>query len=248
MSYEESAQYYDSFDTKGNSAFYVDIASRSEGKVLELGAGTGRVLFEIAALGREVVGIDNSPAMLREAKRKRREDHADICARCRFVLADMLSFDLGERFAFVYAASAAVQTPSADDLRGIFRNAADHLEPGGVFAFDVAAPRTMRRTEAFGPERAELPGGRVVIRFIAQTYRPSTDTVSFDILYKEHIPGRTSTVTVNETGQAAVITPEAIEEAIEYAGLRINEMYGDFDRTPYTGKSPYIVVLAGHGE
>jgi len=244
MSYEESAQYYDSFDTKGNLPFYLDLAKRTTGKVLELGVGTGRVLFEIARLGREVVGIDNSVAMLREAKRKRREDYPDVCGKCRLVLADMLSLDLGERFGLVYSASAGVQTASADDLRGIFRNAAEHLGDSGMFAFDLASPRSLRETRAFGPERQELPGGRVVIRFIAQTYRPSTDTVSYDILYKEHIPGRTSTVTVNETGEAAIVTTEVIEDALSYAGLRADDLFGDFVRTPYTEESRHIVVVA----
>ena len=245
MSYEESAQYYDSFDTKGNLPFYLDLAGRTDGKVLELGVGTGRVLFEMARLGREVVGIDNSVAMLREAKRKRREDYPEVCGKCRLVLADMLSFDLGERFGLVYSASAGVQSASADDLRGTFRSAASHLEEGGVFAFDVASPHSMRQTKAFGPDRQEQPGGRVVIRFIAQTWRPSTDTVSYDILFKEHIPGRTSTVTVKETSETAVITVEAIEDALDYAGLKANEMYGDFKGSPYTEESKYIVVVAG---
>ena len=245
MSYEESAQYYDSFDTKGNLPFYLDLAARTEGKVLELGVGTGRVLFEVARLGREVVGIDNSVAMLREAKRKRREDYPEVCGKCRLVLSDMLSFDLGEKFGLVYSASAGVQSASVDDLRGTFRSVAVHLAEGGVFAFDVASPSSLRQTKAYGPERRELPGGRVIIRFIAQTYRPSTDTVSYDILYKEHIPGRTSIVTVNETAETAVVTPEAIEEALAYANLRLNGMYGDFDRGPYTEESRSIVVVAG---
>jgi len=245
MSYEESAEYYDSFDTKCNSEFYLDLARRTRGKVLELGVGTGRVLFEIASLGRDVVGVDNSVAMLREAKRKRREVYPDVCGRCRLVLADMLSLDLGETFGLVYSASAGVQTGSVDELRGIFRVAADHLDDDGIFAFDVASPRAMRETRAFGPERQELPGGRVVIRFIAQTYRQSTDTVSYDILYKEHIPGRTSTMTVKEGGEAAVITVEAIEDALDYAGLRMQELYGDFERGQYTEESRNIVVTAG---
>jgi SAM-dependent methyltransferase len=214
--------------------------------VLELGVGTGRVLFEIARLGREVVGIDNSVAMLREAKRKRREDYPDVCARCRFVLADMLSFDLGERFGFVYSASASVQTASADDLRGIVRSAADHLEEDGVLAFDVSSPHATRQTRVFGPERQELSGGRVVIRFIAQTYRPSTDTASYDILYKEHIPGRTSTVTVKEGGEVAVITVDAIEDALSYARLKLVNLYGDFKGGSYEEDSKHIVVVAGH--
>ena len=73
MSYEKSAQFYDPFASSENVGFYVNLARETGGGVLELGVGTGRVLFEVAKLGRDVVGIDTSVAMLREAKRKRRE-------------------------------------------------------------------------------------------------------------------------------------------------------------------------------
>lgn len=246
MSYEKSAQFYDSFDSKGNLQFYLDLAGRTDGKVLELGVGTGRVLLEIAATGRDVVGIDNSVAMLREAKRKRRELYHDVSGRCRLLLAEMLSLDLGERFKLVYSASGGVQSGSVDDLRGIFHSAARHLAADGIFAFDVASPSSMRQTVSCPPERQELRGGRVVIRFVAQTYDESTDSVSYDILFKEHIPGRTSTVTVIESDVGAVVTPEAIDEALDYAKLEVREMYGDFDGTPYRDQSKHIVVVAGH--
>lgn len=246
MSYDNSAEFYDSFDSKGNTDFYLDLAARTTGKVLELGVGTGRVLLEIANTSRDVVGIDSSVAMLREAKRKRRELYHDVSGRCRLLLADMLSFDLEETFGLVYSASGAVQSGTVDDLRGIFHNAARHLAGDGVFAFDVASPASLRQTKVFGPERRELAGGRVVIRFIAQTYDEATDTVSYDLLFKEHIPGRTSVVTIKESDSGAVVTIEAIKEALDYARLEVRHLYGDFNLTPYSDGSHNIVVVAGH--
>ncbi len=246
MSYEKSAQFYDGFSSTSNIGFYLDLADETEGDVLEIGVGTGRVLFEIAKLGRDVVGIDNSVAMVREAKRKRREIYPEISGRCRLLLADMLSFDLGTTFGLVYAASSAVQGPSADDLRGIFRRAADHLADGGLFAFDVAAPTAMRRTTTFPPERRELPGGRVVIRFVAQTYDEETDTTSFNLLFKEFAPGRTTSVTITEEGDGAVVTLPMIEDALAYAGLEARSIYGDFGKSPLTDESEWIVVVAEH--
>jgi SAM-dependent methyltransferase len=246
MSYEKSAQFYDYFSSTDNLGFYLDLARETEGDVLELGVGTGRVLFEIAKLGRDVVGIDTSVAMLREAKRKRRELYPEISGRCRLLLADMLSFDLGTTFGLIYAASSSVQGPSADDLRGIFRRAADHLADGGVFAFDVASPAAMRKTTVFPPERRELPGGRVVFRFVAQTYNEETDTTSFDLLFKEFVPGRTTSVTITEQGDGAVVTLPMLEDALSYARLEARSVYGDFRKGPHHGDSKWIVVVAGH--
>jgi hypothetical protein len=121
-----------------------------------------------------------------------------------------------------------------------------HLGEDGIFAFDVASPLSMRQTRAFPPERRDLPGGRVVIRFVAQTYDEATDTASYDLTFKEHIPGRTSTVTVTESGEGAVVTPEAIRDALDYARLEIRQMHGDFEGNPYNEQSKHIVVVAGH--
>jgi SAM-dependent methyltransferase len=245
MSYEKSAQFYDDFSSTENLDFYVNLAKETTGGVLELGVGTGRVLFEVAKLGRDVVGIDNSVAMLREARRKQRDLSPEIGKRCRLLLADMLSFDLGTSFGLIYSASSAVQGPRASDLKETFRRAADHLADGGLLAFDVSAPAAMRRTVAFPPERRELAGGRVVIRFVAQTYDEETDTTSFDLLFKESIPGRTTSVTVTERGDGAVITLPMIEDALAYAGLTATSVYGDFEGSPLTAESKWIVIVAG---
>ena len=38
--------------------------------VLEIGIGTGKLLAELAGRGEKVIGVDHSPAMLEEARRR----------------------------------------------------------------------------------------------------------------------------------------------------------------------------------
>jgi SAM-dependent methyltransferase len=244
VSYAKSAQFYDYFDTKGNAGFYVQLARETEGNILELGVGTGRVLFELAKLKRDCVGIDNSPEMLQEAKRKRRNDYPELSGRARFIIADMLTLDLGEKFGFVCAPSGGIQGESADDIRGIFRRTSQHLQPAGIFAFDIMSPCALKQTKVYSPERQELPGGRIVVRFIAQTYNPGDEAASIDLLFKEHIPGRTRYDTYKESATAAIITLPMVREALEYAGLDFEKVYGDFDRGDFTEESPRMIVVA----
>ncbi len=244
MTYAKSAQFYDYFDTKGNAGFYVELARETEGDILELGVGTGRVLFELAKLKRDCVGIDNSPEMLREAKRKRRNDFPELSGRTRFILGDMLTLELGEEFGFVCAPSGGVQGESADDIRGIFRRASEHLLPDGVFAFDVMSPCALKQTKVYCPERQELPGGRIVVRFIAQTYNAGDEAASIDLLFKEHIPGRTRYDTYKEGATAAIITLPMVREALEYAGLDFEKVYGDFDGAEFTDQSARMIAVA----
>ena len=92
----------------------------------------------------------------------------------------------------------------------------------------------------------ELPGGRVVIRFVAQTDNEETDTTSFNLLFKEFVPGSTTSVTVTEEGDGAVVTLPMIEDALAYAGLEARSIYGDFAKSPLTDESEWIVVVAEH--
>ena len=49
-------------------AFYVGLARRANGPLVELAVGNGRVAIPVAqATGRRVLGIDTSPAMLEQA-------------------------------------------------------------------------------------------------------------------------------------------------------------------------------------
>ena len=70
-SFYRNARLYDLMFPAGPQVrFYVEEARRARGRVLELACGTGRVLLPIAAEGLECVGLDLSPEMLAEARRK----------------------------------------------------------------------------------------------------------------------------------------------------------------------------------
>ena len=69
------AEYYDfvpAYAGRPDVGFYVAFARNSEGKTLELGCGTGRVLIPTAAAGCEIVGLDASRTMLAKCRQKLR--------------------------------------------------------------------------------------------------------------------------------------------------------------------------------
>ena len=68
---EEFAESYDRWaaDMTEDVPFYVELAKEADGPVVELAVGTGRVAIPVAqAIGRKVIGIDSSPAMLAQAR------------------------------------------------------------------------------------------------------------------------------------------------------------------------------------
>ena len=102
--------------------------------VADLGCGSGGICVELARLGYDMVGIDRSPAMLALAQEKARAAGVDAL----FLLQDMRSFELfGTVGAIVSTIDAMNYVTTLADLRRVFSLAANYLDPGGVFIFDV---------------------------------------------------------------------------------------------------------------
>src|SRR6185436_1252983 len=79
--------------------FWIDVARKADGHVLELGCGTGRITEPLAKAGVAVVGVDRSAAMLARARHRVPSVRADIRA---------LPFS-GHRFAMVLAPYGILQ-------------------------------------------------------------------------------------------------------------------------------------------
>ncbi|HZH04460.1 MAG TPA: class I SAM-dependent methyltransferase, partial [Myxococcaceae bacterium] len=58
--------------------FYIQVAARSEGPVLVLGCGTGRLAWELAQRGRRVVAVEPSESLLRAAESRRGTEPASV--------------------------------------------------------------------------------------------------------------------------------------------------------------------------
>jgi SAM-dependent methyltransferase len=117
--------------------FYLALAQRGAGTVLELGCGSGQLIVPIAAKCRTAVGLDSSPEMLAAARRRA----AAAGARVEFVEADMRDFALGQQFSLIFIArNSLLHLSEQDDFAALFGAVRRHLTPDGVFAFDIFLP------------------------------------------------------------------------------------------------------------
>jgi len=110
-----------------------------EGKIasiLDLGCGTGNHALPLARRGFEVIGVDRSEFMLEQARSKAASSgptfHAD------FYQADIRNVDVRRRFdaALMMFAVLGYQLANEDVIAAL-RVARRHLDPGGLFLFDV---------------------------------------------------------------------------------------------------------------
>ncbi len=119
--------------------YYSALARRTEGPVLELACGTGRLTAPL-----EAVGVDNDPVMLGSARRRGAR---------RVVCADMRRFALAGRFALVAIPYNSLQLlVDDDDLVSCLRGAAAHLRAGGALALEVTDFQAGAVTTSAGPE------------------------------------------------------------------------------------------------
>jgi SAM-dependent methyltransferase len=232
--------------------FYVAEALRADGAVLELGCGTGRVLLPIARAGATVVGLDGSHEMLARCRAKLLAESDATRARVALHHGDARSFELATTFAIVIAPFRMLQhLVSIEDQLHCLEAVRRHLAPGGHFVFDVFNPHFGLMTADRSAEQEETPeqslgDGRVLRR----TYRVPRirwlDQVSETelIYYVAERPGEPAQRYVHGFDMRWYLRAELIH-LLARSGFRVHEIFGDFDRSPLTDRSPELILCAG---
>jgi SAM-dependent methyltransferase len=225
-----------------DAAFYRELAHAADGAVLELGCGTGRALLPIAGDGLPCTGLDASDEMLGALRAKRPPPNL------RLVCAPMQRFDLGgERFALIFSAFRAFQhLDTVEAQLACLSCVRRHLEPGGLFAFDVFHPGLARIAQLEEPEFEELRfphEGDEVVRYTSITRDVGRQVQRVRFRFERRRGGQ---VVGNELAEFAMrwFYRFEIEHLIARAGFELAALYGDFDRSPFTGASPSIIALA----
>jgi SAM-dependent methyltransferase len=110
-------------------------------RVLDVGCGVGRWSRLLAARGAEVTGVDLSPTMIGEASR--RAAAAGLTERCRFLVQDSSSLDLGAKFDLVLGVTMLQHILDPHALRAAVERIACHVTPTGRIVLLEAAPTSV---------------------------------------------------------------------------------------------------------
>ncbi len=249
--YDAIAELYDGYP--GNYLedilFYAEEAKRAGSPVLEIGVGTGRLAFCLAAVGLDVIGIDSSPAMLRVLERKRAAVGGQP-GRVTVVAADMRRFAFRRRFPLaIVAFRTFLYLLSRADQRKALRAIRRHLAPGGRLVMSFFVPPkdllALGRTEAHEMARFPAPdgSGEVVALDRAEAI-PSKKRLVSRITYewRDGLEG-----TARRLGHTMVMRymyPEEVPPLLESCGYHVVAGYGGFDRGPLTEHSREQIWVA----
>jgi trans-aconitate 2-methyltransferase len=109
------------------------LAPQSGERILDVGCGTGQLTAEIARAGADVTGIDNSPAMIAQARHN--------FPILRFEVHDVCSLPDREEFDAVFSNAALHWVERADDAAAAMARA---LKPGGRLVVEFGGRGNIR--------------------------------------------------------------------------------------------------------
>ena len=257
--YEDTEGLADLYDLVYESArrrdmeFFIDYSRKAAARTLELGCGTGRVLIPTAAAGCDITGLDLSPFMLRRCREKLSRQSEEVQHRVRLVEGNMTDFHAGETYALVTTPFRPFQhLISVEEQAACLRCANRHLVSGGLLILDLFHPLPARLVPYPGHEREvedtpekELPDGRRLRRTSRVTgfHRHEQYNDIELIYYVTHPDGRRERLV--QAFPFRYFFRYEVEHLLELCGFRVVDLFGNFDRSPFSSDSPEMIFIAG---
>ncbi len=222
--------------------FWLSLAGREAGPIVEWGAGTGRLAVPLVAAGHDVTAVELSREMAERGREKGRS--------VEWIAGDMRSVDPGRDFGLALCAfNSFLCLTSPDDALAFLRNAHKHLVPGGLLGLEVSAfsPEELVDPPG-GPDlhydfTRELKDGRLD-RFSISTYDASSQLMHMRLFYERYdATGALESKRAHDL-TIRVASRDELDLMLLTTGFEVETIYGGFEGEPFTSTSDHLVVLA----
>jgi len=204
-------------------------------RILDLACGAGRHAIELAKRGYEVVGVDLSEALLKEARAAARRERAKVA----FVRGDMRLLPYVREFDAVinmFTSFGYFETV-AEDLK-VLRRVARALKPRGKFLME-------RFNREVLPYELPAQGWRLLDGHSVVLEEDSFDLLRGRFETRQIVIDRKGTREYR--GSVRAYTLAELKEMFDAAGLYIHRVLGGLDLSPYTARSRRLVLYAVKG-
>lgn len=223
--------------------FWLSLAEKYCGPVLELGCGTGRVLIPLIEAGFRLVGLDHDLDMLRYLSR---EAGNQAGLQPQVVAGDMCAFHLGMQFQLILLPCNTYSTLDMHLRKACLGCVDRHLRQNGIFAVSIPNPELLANLPARSAAEMEDEflhpvSGYPVQVSSAWVRKKGSFTVIW--LYNHLLPdGEIEHLEVKTTHR--IMSLDACLGEFRETGLDVMDVYGDYDFSPYTDDSPSLIILA----
>ncbi len=223
--------------------FWLALAGRENGPVVEWGAGTGRIAVPLATAGHDITAVDLSEAMV-ERGRKKEED-------IRWAVGDMRTAQLDRRYGLAvcgFNSFLCLLTP--EDVLAFLRNAREHLEPGGLLGLEVSAFSAEELAEEPGGPSLrhdlsrDLPDGGRLDRFSLSRYDATTRLMEMRLFYELYDASGAQKSSRAHDLAIRITDRDELLPLLRLAGFGVEAVYGGFDAESFTPEGDHLIVLA----
>ncbi len=244
--FEDPDYYAVSYASRKEDVAYYTRVAKKHARVLEYGIGNGRIAFPIARGGAEVVGIDQSRAMLGDLRARLKRQPPDLQARITARAGDMRRVKLGPRFGtfplVICPFNTVLHLYTRPHVEQWFARVREHIAPRGELVLDISMPiledladdpGTSYAMPAFRHPSAGVVKYREIfdydrvrqILFVSMCFdpkSPSHEPFTVPLAHRQYFP-------------------REFEALLHYNGFEATAVHGDFDGGPLTQKSDVMI-------
>lgn len=262
--YSRLADLYDAYCVYDQDLpFYVGLAQKARGPILELMAGTGRISLPLLERGHWVTCLDSAPSMLAVLRRKLRERGTEprglAAAKIHVLCADARQIPLRRAFDLILLGFQGFsELITEEEQRQTLAAAARRLALGGRFVCTLHNPRARLQTldgawhevgrfpaPASGLSCGRPDGGSLVVR-VRGRFDPASRLVTGTQQVEVHDRDGSLCARRSVPLRFSLLEAGPFTELAHAAGLQLLELLGDYQGSPYDPEqSPAIVAILG---
>jgi ubiquinone/menaquinone biosynthesis C-methylase UbiE len=253
-SYRAIAEYYDAEDEQldilaHDVPFFLNhLPRRRRLSVLELAVGTARAAIPIAQAGHRVVGVDYAADMLAIARRKR--DGVGIKeSQLQLIHADVMDLKLGKKFDWVCIFfNTFLNFTTLEQQDRILQTVRRHLKSTGRFWLDIFQPNlellAKPHSKHVSPLVFYVPSLERTVFREAEVKRDQTRQVQQITFHYRWFNAMGVEQHQEIQFELTSVFPRELRLLLERNGLRLREIYGDYDGSELTMDSPRMIATA----
>jgi SAM-dependent methyltransferase len=240
-------------DWPGELDFYRTFLSthpESKRGVLEIACGTGRITIPLANNGYEVTGFDISPELLEVARCKAKDQKNPT-----WVLADMRTFEFGQKFGVVISPGHSFQFMNTPQEQvQCLELIKCHLIPDGWLILHLDHQDVRWLAGLLEIPNPEYDYGKVIENPITHRryrychfwqYQPSTQTATVTAKWEEiGDSGQVIRTWQMEPTQLHCAFRSEIDHLLKRCGFKTKALYGDFYSHPLLDSSENMIWIA----
>jgi len=203
-----------------------------DGKVFELGIGTGRIALPLLERGVEIQGIDVSPAMLERLRLKDKDGMIPVQT------GSFAEFEGSEKYDLVFVVfNTFFGLLTQQEQISCFKCVSKTLKPNGKFLI-----------EAFVPDPARFDGGQTIRTSGVSTERVKLECSQHDRATQTVI---SQLVIIDDQGirlhpvNIRYAWPSELDLMAELAGLKLYERWGGWDKQTFESSSAFHISIYG---